>query len=167
MTSNLGADLISKSTEVGFGASEGNLDYDQMKEKIDKAVKKHFKPEFLNRLDDRVIFHPLDRTAILEVIDLEINKIQKRLNKKDIHIHLDDAAKDFLVEKGYLPEMGARPLRRTIEEYVEGPLAELILRHPNEGRRCLVTVEGDHLKLVDEEVFPIGVQKQEKASAAP
>lgn len=163
LTSNLGADLIRKNTEVGFGATESVLDYEKINEKIDSEAKKYFKPEFLNRLDDRVFFHPLDRAAILQIIELEINKIQKRLEKKDIHISLDDSAKDFLVEKGYVPEMGARPLRRTIEEYVEGPLAELILRYPNEGRRCLVTVEGDHLKIVDEEVFPLRPEQKYKA----
>lgn len=153
MTSNLGADLIRKSSEVGFGAVEGAIDYNRMREKIEGEVKKYFKPEFVNRLDDKVFFHALDKLAILSIIELEIRKIQSRLQKKEIYISLDDAAKDFLVEKGYQPEMGARPLRRTIEEYVEGPLAEMILEHPDEGRRVLITVENEQLKLIDQEVF--------------
>ncbi len=154
MTSNLGADLIRKSTEVGFGAMEGSLDYDHIKEKIENAVKKHFKPEFLNRLNDVVIFHPLDKEHLLQVIELEVKKLQARLKVRDVYITLDDAAKNFLVEKGFQPEMGARPLRRTIEQYLEDPLAEKLLSHPDEGRRCLVNVEGDHLVFVDQEVVP-------------
>ena len=124
MTSNLGADLIKKSTEMGFGASDGALDYEHIKEKIEGAVKKHFKPEFLNRLNDTVIFHPLKREALLLVIDIEIKKVQARLQRREVYITLDEKAKNFLVDKGFQPEMGARPLRRTIEQYLEDPLAE-------------------------------------------
>jgi len=152
MTSNLGADLIKKSTEVGFGAFEGAMDYEHIKEKILSAVKKHFKPEFLNRLNDVVIFQPLNREGLLQVIEIELKKLLSRLASREVYINLDAAAKSFLVEKGFQPEMGARPLRRTIEQFLEDPLAEKLLMHPNEGRRCLVTVEGDHLTFVDEEV---------------
>lgn len=154
MTSNLGADLIKKSTEVGFGAAEGSMDYEHIKEKILQAVKKHFKPEFLNRLNDVVIFHPLKKEGLLKVIDIELKKLLARLERREVFITLDDQAKDFLVEKGFQPEMGARPLRRTIEQYLEDPLAEKLLMHPNEGRRCTVTVEGDKLVFADQEVFP-------------
>lgn len=155
MTSNLGADLIKKSSEIGFGALEGSLDYAHIKEKIEAAVKKHFKPEFLNRLNDLVIFHPLNKEQLLRVITLEISKLQQRLNKKEVYLVLDDKAKEFLVDKGFQPEMGARPLRRTIEQYLEDPLAEKLLSHPNEGRKCLVTVEEDHLAIQDQEIIPI------------
>ena len=80
MTSNLGADLIKKSTEVGFGAMEGSLDYDHIKEKIEGAVKKQFKPEFLNRLNDMVIFRPLNKESLLHVIELEVSNVQARLS---------------------------------------------------------------------------------------
>lgn len=161
MTSNVGADLIKKSTEVGFGATtEGSLDYDHIKEKILTAVKKQFKPEFLNRLNDTIIFHPLNREHLLQVIELEATKVQNRLKKREIFITLDDAAKKFLVEKGFQPEMGARPLRRTIEQYLEDPLAEKVLMHPNEGRRCLVTVENDQIVFIDQEVFPLHKEKE-------
>jgi ATP-dependent Clp protease ATP-binding subunit ClpC len=155
LTSNLGADLIRKQTEVGFGATEGTMDYERMKEKIESEAKKYFKPEFLNRLDDKVYFHTLSREAILNIIEIEIKKIQGRLQRKEVYIRLDDAAKDFLVDKGFVPEMGARPLKRTIEEYIEGPLAELLLQNPTEGRRCLITVEEGKLKFIDEEVFQV------------
>lgn len=154
MTSNLGADLIKKSTEIGFGAAEGALDYAHIKEKIELSVKKHFKPEFLNRLNDTIIFHPLSKEHLMQVINLTLKLLYDRLKKRDVSLELDQAAKEFLVEKGFQPEMGARPLRRTIEQYLEDPLAEKLLSHPNEGRKCLVTVEGDHLSFIDQEVFP-------------
>lgn len=154
MTSNLGADLIKKSTEVGFGAMEGSMDYDHIKEKILQAVKKHFKPEFLNRLNDVVIFQPLKKEGLLKVIDIELKKLLSRLERREVFVSLDDKAKEFLVDKGFQPEMGARPLRRTIEQYVEDPLAEKLLLHPDEGRKCLVTVEEDKLIFNDLEVFP-------------
>lgn len=131
MTSNLGADLIRKSTEVGFGAKESLLDYKSMQEKIESSVKKHFKPEFINRLDGLVIFKTLDKPALRTVVDLEFAKLQNRLARKKINVTLDDRAKNFLVDKGYLPEMGARPLRRVIEQYVEDPLAEKLLQQPD------------------------------------
>lgn len=155
MTSNLGADLIKKSTEVGFGAKEGSLDYPVIKEKIEAAVKKHFKPEFLNRLNGMVIFQPLNKEGLLQVINLEITKLEGRLKRRELFITLDEEAKAFLVEKGFQPEMGARPLRRTIEEFLEDPIAEIILRHPDEGRKILITLEGDHLEFKDQEVTQI------------
>lgn len=177
MTSNLGADLIRKSTQVGFGATEGSMDYAHIKEKIESSVKKHFKPEFLNRLNDVVIFEPLNREALLQVIELEIKKVQNRLKRRDVTLSLDQEAKSFLVEKGFQPEMGARPLRRIIEQYLEDPLAEMLLLHPDESRSCLVTLEGDHLTFVDKEVHPRKKEKggkpektngkSEKAKAAP
>lgn len=154
MTSNLGADLIKKSTEVGFGATEGSMDYEHIKEKILAAVKKHFKPEFLNRLNDIVIFHPLQKAGLLKVIDIELKKLLQRLERREVFITLDEKAKEFLVEKGFQPEMGARPLRRTIEQYLEDPLAEKLLTHPNEGRKCLVTIENDKMVFIDQDVFP-------------
>lgn len=154
MTSNLGADLIKKSTEIGFGAAEGSLDYAHIKEKIEASVKKHFKPEFLNRLNDLVIFHPLNKEQLLLVINLELKKLQARLNKRDVYLELEEAAKLFLVEKGFQPEMGARPLRRIIEQYLEDPLAEKVLSHPDEGRKISLKLVGDHLEFIDDEVFP-------------
>lgn len=166
MTSNLGADLIKKSSEVGFGAQEGSLDYDHIKDKIEGAVKKNFKPEFLNRLNDVVIFRPLNREALLMVIEIELKKMQARLQRRQIFINLDQSAKNFLVDKGFQPEMGARPLRRTIEQYLEDPLAEKLLTNPDQGRRCMVIQEGDHLVFVDQEIFPTQKEKQPKAAPA-
>lgn len=141
MTSNLGADLIRKSSEVGFGAKESLMDYKTMQEKIEGSVKKHFKPEFINRLDGLVIFRTLTKEALRQVVDLEFNKLKNRLAKKKIQVSLDDSARDFLVEKGYMPEMGARPLRRVIEQYLEDPLAEKLLHQPNLEKHYLVTTK--------------------------
>lgn len=152
MTSNLGADLIRRTTEVGFGAKPGMPDYQAIQEKIDSAVKKHYKPEFLNRLDGTVIFKPLDKNALKDVIKIEINKVQTRLAKQKIFIQLDEKATEFLVDKGYQPEMGARPLRRVIEQYLEDPLAEFILQNPNPNheRDYLVSYNGEKITFVDQ-----------------
>lgn len=149
MTSNLGADLIRRSTEVGFGIQEGMLDYKGMQEKIDTSVKKAFKPEFINRLDGIVIFKPLDKSHLFDVINLEIKKVKSRLGRKQIGIALDEKAKEFLVNKGFQPEMGARPLRRIIEQYLEDPLAEKLLLNP--GKPSSWNVSTDQEKLVFEE----------------
>ncbi|NGX59947.1 MAG: ATP-dependent Clp protease ATP-binding subunit ClpC [Chlamydiae bacterium] len=150
MTSNLGADLIRKSSEVGFGIQEGMLDYKTMQEKIDGAVKKGFKPEFLNRLDGVVIFRPLEKPQLLKVIDLEIEKVQKRLVRKNIFIALDNNAKDYLCNKGFDPTMGARPLRRVIEHEIEDLIAEKILMNPDKGGNWLVTIENDKFVFIDQ-----------------
>ncbi|MCI0382712.1 MAG: ATP-dependent Clp protease ATP-binding subunit [Chlamydiae bacterium] len=150
MTSNLGADLIRRSTEMGFGVQEGLIDYKSMREKIEGMVNKSFKPEFRNRLDGVVIFKPLDKPQLLQIIELEIKKVQERLTRKNVLITLDNKAKDLLVTKGFQPEMGARPLRRIIEMELEDPLAEKILLNPDKGGNWLITVEGDKFVLVDQ-----------------
>ncbi|MBI3508108.1 MAG: ATP-dependent Clp protease ATP-binding subunit, partial [Chlamydiia bacterium] len=149
MTSNLGADLIRKSTEVGFGAKENMLDYQSMQKKIESSVEKHFKPEFRNRLDGLVIFRPLDKPALRKVIDLEFNKLCDRLSSKKIFVTLDNAAREFLVEKGYMPEMGARPLRRVLEQYLEDPLAEKMLHQPNAEKKYAITAKEGQLQFED------------------
>ena len=151
MTSNLGADLIRKSTEMGFGAQDNLLDYKIIQEKIQGAVKKHFKPEFLNRLDNCVIFKTLDKKVLKEVVELEFKKLQDRLNKKGISITLDEKAKDLLVEKGFQPEMGARPLKRTIEQYLEDPLAEKLLLNPDKKVDYKVSAKKDLITFSEEE----------------
>ncbi|MDP1608404.1 MAG: ATP-dependent Clp protease ATP-binding subunit [Chlamydiales bacterium] len=150
MTSNLGADLIRKSTEVGFGAKEGAIDYRTMQEKIEGSVKKHFKPEFINRLDGLVIFRILDKTALKKVVDLEFAKLQARLLKKQIEVSLDDEARTVLVDKGYFPEMGARPLRRVVEQYLEDPLAEKLLQHPKEAKKYLISAKEGQIIFIEE-----------------
>lgn len=164
LTSNVGAQELIDSGRIGFSSSKTpeSLDYSRIKEKIEGQIKKRFKPEFLNRLNDIVIFRPLNREALLTVISLEVEKLVKRLKKREIFIELDDAAKNFLVEKGFQPEMGARPLRRTIEQYLEDPIAEKTLLHPNEGRKYKITVENNELNFIEEEVFPLKKESKKK-----
>lgn len=152
MTSNLGADLIRKSTEVGFGAKDAMLDYKTMEEKIRSSVRKHFKPEFLNRIDDLVIFHTLSKEALRSIVDLEFKKLQDRLTRKNIQLTLEDSARDFLVEKGYQPEMGARPLRRVVEQHLEDPLAEKLIAEPGGDRRFIISVKDDKMVFTEKEL---------------
>lgn len=154
MTSNLGADLIRRSTEIGFGGKPGgSLDYKTIQEKIEGAMKKHLKPEFLNRLDGTVIFRPLNEEALSEIVHLEIDKVEKRLAKHNIHVELTESAVHLLVKLGNMPEMGARPLRRVIEQYIEDPLAEKLIRHPGEARRYLVKAKDEKLEFEELESF--------------
>jgi len=142
LTSNLGADLIRKTTEVGFGAKDAMIDFKTMQEKIEQATKKSLKPELLNRLDGLVIFKPLEKKELFRVIDLEVAKLQKRLSRKNIVIELDEKAKDFLASKGYVPEMGARPVRRVIEQYLEDPLSEKLLKNAQSMQFAITEADG-------------------------
>lgn len=162
LTSNLGSELIQRTTEVGFGAKEGMPDFAQMEQKIDKAIKKHFKPEFINRLDATVIFKALDRDDLCKVIDLEVGKLQDRLKKKEIFIELDTTAKHFIAEKGYQPEMGARPIRRTVQQYLEDPLAEKILLEPGASHDFEISYEAGKEELT----FNEKKKKKEKKKMA-
>lgn len=129
MTSNLGADLIQKSTEVGFGARKLTADYEVMRAKVEEKVKKYFKPEFLNRVDGVVVFHALDREALQEIVRIEVTKVQDRLADRGITFTLGEGVLDALVERGFDPGMGARPLRRAIAESIEDLLASALIRH--------------------------------------
>ncbi|MCB1071995.1 MAG: ATP-dependent Clp protease ATP-binding subunit [Chlamydiales bacterium] len=166
MTSNLGSDLIRRSTEVGFGVKEGMPDYDAMKEKIEKAAKKHFKPEFINRLDDTVIFKALDKDDLVNIIEIEVAKLKKRLERKNILISLEDKAKEHIVQKGYQPEMGARTLRRTIEQLLEDPLAEKLLLEGDEPRQILIDFDGEKLTFKDIDLPKEKKKKEKKKLAA-
>ena len=128
LTSNVGAESAKRSKSIGFNNSDEDVDYEKMKELIMDEAKKAFRPEFLNRLDDVIVFHSLDKQALMKILDLEIAKVVERLEKKDINLVLDEKARDFIVEKGHDPEYGARPMRRAVERFMEDPLAEEILR---------------------------------------
>jgi ATP-dependent Clp protease ATP-binding subunit ClpC len=129
LTSNVGASSIKRQTSLGFGAMTADeADFEGMKEKILEESKRYFKPEFLNRLDDLVVFHMLEKKDLDQIVDLEIGKLLKRLREKEITLQLDSTARDLLVKKGYDPAYGARPMRRAVERYLEDPLAEALLR---------------------------------------
>ena len=129
MTSNVGAQSIKRQTSLGFSAmNEDEADFDGMKDKIMDEAKKHFKPEFLNRLDDLVVFKMLEKESLSAIVDLEIDKLLERLREKEIELELDSSARDFLITEGYDPNFGARPMRRAVERHLEDPLAEALLR---------------------------------------
>jgi ATP-dependent Clp protease ATP-binding subunit ClpC len=128
MTSNVGADLIRRQTTLGFGAPKIDDNYDVMRDKIMEETKRVFKPEFLNRLDDTIVFHTLTKPDLIQIVDLEVAKVIQRIKAKDIHLFLEESAKEFLIEKGYDPLYGARPMRRAVERHLEDPLAEELLR---------------------------------------
>jgi len=128
MTSNVGAELLKKQTTMGFGAPMEGHDYEAMREKILDETKRVFKPEFLNRLDEIIVFHSLTKENLLQIVDLEVEKVKARLKAKEVEIILDNYAHEFVIEKGYDPNYGARPMRRAVERYLEDPLAEEILR---------------------------------------
>ena len=128
MTSNVGAELIKRQTSLGFGASSGADSYEQMRDKILEESKRIFKPEFLNRLDDMIVFHTLSRQDLAKIVELEVAKVIGRVGTKAIKVQLDPSAVEFLIDKGYDPTYGARPMRRAVEKFLEDPLAEELLR---------------------------------------
>ena len=126
MTSNLGTQDLRKAN-VGFGKNDEAVSYEKMKEKVNDALKQHFRPEFLNRIDDIIVFHELSKAEVTTIVDLLIKRTSIQLESQGIGIELTDDAKSYLVEKGYDPTMGARPLRRAIQRFVEDPLSERLL----------------------------------------
>ncbi len=153
MTSNLGADLIRKSSDIGFSGRTGLPEFKVIKEKIEGAMKKHLKPEFINRLDGTVIFKPLDEAGLSEIVHLELEKVKKRLAKYHIFIEMTEDAIHHLVKVGHVPEMGARPLRRALEQYVEDPLAEKLILQPGQAKKYRISVKDEKL-IFDELEIP-------------
>ncbi len=133
MTSNGGADVIRKGTTMGFATATEAQTYEIMRDKLVDEAKRVFRPEFLNRLDDVIVFHSLTKVDLAKIIEIEVEKVCVRLKYKDIRIHLSDKAKTFLIEKGFDPALGARPLRRAVERYLEEPLAEELIRGSLKG----------------------------------
>ena len=150
LTSNVGAETIKRQTSLGFGAmTQDSADHEGIKGKIGEQAKKFFKPEFLNRLDDIVVFRMLEKTELTGIVDLEVGKVLTRLRSKKIELVLDQTARDFLIKEGYDPQYGARPMRRAVEKHIEDPLAEHVLRGDvKPGDRVQVTAneEGKGLK---------------------
>jgi ATP-dependent Clp protease ATP-binding subunit ClpC len=130
MTSNVGAETLRKQTTMGFAATKpiGEHEYEGMRDRLMEEAKKTFKPEFINRLDDIIVFHQLSKVDLMKIVDLEVDKVLVRVKAKEVQIELAETAKEFLIEKGYDPMYGARPMRRAVERYLEDPLAEELLR---------------------------------------
>jgi ATP-dependent Clp protease ATP-binding subunit ClpC len=145
MTTNLGTRDISKSVATGFqSGTDTQTGYNRMRARVTEELKQHFRPEFLNRVDDTIVFPQLSRAEIVQIVDLEIAKLDKRLKDKDMGLELTPAAKDLLAIKGYDPVLGARPLRRTIQREIEDLLSEKILfGELKSGEIVLVDATGD------------------------
>ena len=119
-----------------------------MKERLKNSIERYFRPEFLNRLDDIVVFHSLKKDNLKQIVDIELAKVRSRLADRGLALVLSDEAKEFLIAKGYNPDYGARPLRRSIENYIEDPLSEEILRGTFKGMNSItVSVDPDGEKL--------------------
>ena len=145
LTTNLGTRDVAKAVSFGFQTSEDTeSNYERMKQKVNDELKQHFRPEFLNRIDDTIVFHQLSEEQILGIVDLIINRIETQLRNKDMGLELTDNAKRFLAKKGYDPVLGARPLRRTIQREIEDSLSERILFNDlRAGQIVVVDCEGD------------------------
>jgi len=147
MTSNIGAEMLKKQGSLGFKSQAEDVTYQGMKERLLDEVKRAFKPEFLNRVDDIIVFRSLTRDDLVHIVELEIKDVESRLKEQDIKIDLNDEAKNFLIDKGFDKAFGARPLKRTIQRFLEDPLAEEIIRGSfKKGGRVLVTAKVDHLE---------------------
>lgn len=150
MTSNVGADILQRNTSMGFGIeSNAENEYEKIREKILDETKRVFKPEFLNRLNDLVIFKPLAREDMKDIVNLELRNVSNRLKERELIFDFNDETKDFLIDKGYDEKYGARPLRRAVEKYLEDSLAEAILSgeiKPGEVIKVTVNEEAKGLK---------------------
>ncbi|MBI3087874.1 MAG: ATP-dependent Clp protease ATP-binding subunit [Candidatus Omnitrophica bacterium] len=151
MTSNLGAEQLKKQGSLGFAPAKEEVTFEKMKDQLMDEVKRAFKPEFLNRIDDVIVFRPLTREDLNQIVELEIGYVKERLREQEVLIELDQSAKDFLVEKGFDPVFGARPLKRVIQRFLEDPLAEeVIARRFKQGSPVRVFRKGERLEFEGE-----------------
>ena len=166
MTSNLGtADL--RKARVGFATADEDASYDRMKEKVNDALKAHFRPEFLNRIDDTIVFHELSIEEVVRIVDLMIKRTSDQLRAQGLGLELTDAAKEWLARTGYDPQLGARPLRRALQHHVEDSLSERILyKEFHAGEIIVVDVEDDEIVFRAIEGFDPGPIELEEAATA-
>ncbi|HTF57685.1 MAG TPA: ATP-dependent Clp protease ATP-binding subunit, partial [Planctomycetota bacterium] len=162
MTSNIGADVLKNQTTLGFKKVNSDGSYLAMKEMLTKEVEKHFRPEFLNRLDDVIVFRPLSREDLTHIIQLEMKGVEVRVAKKGLRIELTPEATEYLIDQGYNPDYGARPLKRAIERLIEDPLSESILRGE------FLDAKEIKIRLKDKHLFfdPVMAEKKDKAVTA-
>ncbi len=169
MTSNIGADLIRNQSGFGFGKKTVESNYERMKELLNKEIERHFRPEFINRLDDVIVFKGLTREDLQIIIDYELAKVFKRLVEHGLELELTDSAKEFLIDKGYNPEFGARPLRRAIGRYIEDPLSEGMLRGEFKDKNLIKidVLDEEHLKIEGVKDKSKAKKESEKAIVQP
>ena len=152
LTSNVGAERLQKGSAMGFTPPDDEEDYARMKENLNEEAKKVFRPEFLNRFDDILVFRSLGRNELTQILELELEKVRKRLAERDIHFELDASARDLLLEKGFDPTYGARPMRRAVERFLEDPMAEEIIRGDlREGETISISAKDDKLEFTQKE----------------
>ncbi|WP_412540760.1 ATP-dependent Clp protease ATP-binding subunit [Longispora sp. K20-0274] len=161
LTTNLGTKDVAKAVSLGFQQSEDtDASYDRMKTKVNDELKQHFRPEFLNRIDDTIVFHQLSEPNILEIVDIMTARIENQLKNKDMGLELTDNAKKYLAKKGYDPVLGARPLRRTIQREIEDNLSERVLYNElKPGQIVVVDCEGDPENIDQSKLVFKGVEK--------
>jgi ATP-dependent Clp protease ATP-binding subunit ClpC len=161
LTTNLGTRDVAKAVSLGFQASEdSDSNYERMKQKVNDELKQHFRPEFLNRIDDTIVFHQLDEGEILQIVDIMIARIETQLRNKDMGLELTDPAKRYLAKKGFDPVLGARPLRRTIQREIEDNLSERILFNElRPGQIVVVDCEGDPADIEQSKLVFRGAEK--------
>jgi ATP-dependent Clp protease ATP-binding subunit ClpC len=148
MTSNVGAKDISKNKTLGFTAPDFKASFERMAEKVKEELQHVFNPEFLNRVDDIIVFHPLQRDHIRQIVGILLQETRKRLSEEELSVRLSDAAADFLVQHGFDEQYGARPLKRAIQRYIEDPLSEKILvAEFSKGDEIEIDVAPDGTKL--------------------
>ncbi|HET7632979.1 MAG TPA: ATP-dependent Clp protease ATP-binding subunit [Gemmatimonadaceae bacterium] len=148
MTSNVGARDIAKGKTLGFATGEVQSDFDRIADRVRDELKNVFNPEFLNRLDDVIVFHPLGRDQIAKIVQIMLREVRKRLSEEELTLSLTDAATDFLVQHGHDESFGARPLKRAIQRFIEDPLSEKILTGEfSKGEELEVDVSSDGTKL--------------------
>jgi ATP-dependent Clp protease ATP-binding subunit ClpC len=154
MTSNIGADLIKGGGGFGFSKRSGEVNFESTKTILMKEIERFFRPEFINRLDDIIVFRPLTKDDLTRIVEYEVSKVASRLAGQGLKLELDQPAKDFLIDKGYSPDFGARPLRRAIGTYVEDPLSEMLLTGNFEGKtRIMVTRKKDSEGKEDDHLY--------------
>ena len=152
LTSNVGAERLQKGSAMGFTPPDDEEDYARMKENLTEEAKKVFRPEFLNRFDDILVFRSLGRDELTQILELELDKVRKRLAERDIHFELDASARHLLLEKGFDPTYGARPMRRAVERFLEDPMAEEIIRGDlREGETISISAKDDKLEFTQKE----------------
>jgi len=145
MTSNLGAKEIARNRSVGFAACDDEIgeSHEEMRKRVQAELKRALRPELLNRIDEIIVFHKLAREQVRRIVDLLLARVRAQLAEHEIQLELTEQAKDILVDKGFDPAMGARPLRRAIQRYVEDPLADAVLAREEQGPAHVVVDAGD------------------------
>jgi len=142
LTSNVGAESLKRNKYVGFSIQDGEQDYKDMKSKVMEELKKAFRPEFLNRVDEIIVFHALEKPHLKEIVTLMAEQLMKRLKEQEMDLELTDAAKEKITEEGFDPEYGARPLRRAIQKFIEDRLSEELLKgNIATGQHILIDVD--------------------------